>query len=95
VFAVIFTANINQLDAEYFETASYLRDLAINQYNCIKFIACAEGEVEIAISYWHSLEDIQKWQQNAEHLQAQAKGKVQWYSSYSVQVSEVIREYKQ
>ena len=95
MFAVIFTANINKLDAEYFETASFLRDLAINQYNCIKFTSCAEGEQEIAISYWHSLEDIQKWQQNVEHLHAQAKGEDRWYSSYSVQVSEVIREYKQ
>ena len=55
MFAVIFTANINKLDAEYFETASFLRDLAINQYNCIKFTSCAEGEQEIAISYWPRL----------------------------------------
>jgi len=40
------------------------------------------------------LEDIKQWKQRTNHLQAQEKGKREWYKSYEVQVSEVLREYQ-
>jgi len=38
--------------------------------------------------------DIKNWKQHADHLQAQEKGKRDWYESYEVQVGEVLREYQ-
>ena len=73
MYAVIFHAEIAQLDDEYFVTAKQMRELAINEYGCLDFVATTEGAREIAISYWPSLEHIQHWKQNAEHLQAQRK----------------------
>jgi heme-degrading monooxygenase HmoA len=94
MYVVIFTAKLKQLDEYYYETASKLKEAAFDQYNCIKFTSCTEGDLEISTSYWYSLEDIKNWKQHTEHLQAQAKGKQEWYESYEVQVTEVLREYQ-
>ncbi len=93
MYAVIFRAEIAQLDGEYSEMAAKIRDLALQEYGCREFTAVTEGRSEIAISYWDSLEQISAWKQNAEHRIAQQKGRSLWYSSYRVEVVEVVREY--
>ncbi len=93
MYAVIFRAEINNLDSSYTELSSRMRDLAINQYGCNEFVATTEGNYEIAISYWDNLEQIKLWKQDAEHLVAQELGKSKWYSFYKIQIVEVIREY--
>jgi len=93
MYAVIFRAEILELDAEYAAMAKRMRDLAIDQYGCMEFVACTAGNTEIAVSYWESEEQIQRWKQNAEHLVAQEKGRSKWYGSYTVQVAEVVRAY--
>lgn len=95
MFAVIFHAEIAQLDDDYFATAKQMRELAMTQYGCLDFVATTEGEREIAISYWPSLEHIRLWKQNTEHLSAQQQGSARWYKSYKVEVVEVIRSYLQ
>ena len=71
--------------------AERMRDLAINEYGCIEFTACTEGNREIAISYWPSIEHVKACHQNPEHKKAQELGKSRWYESYQVQVTEVLR----
>ena len=93
MYAVIFEAQINQLDESYFTTAARMRELATSEYGCLEFTSVTEGKKEIAISYWQSLEQIQDWKQNKEHLQAQEMGKERWYKSYKVRVLELVREY--
>lgn len=93
MFAVIFRAEIAVLDAEYVAMAEKMRDLALGQYGCVEFTACTEGVHEIAISYWENESQIRAWKENSEHLLAQGKGRSKWYKSYSVQVTEVVREY--
>lgn len=95
MFAVIFHADIAQLDNEYFAMAKQMRELALAQYGCLDFVATTEGDREIAISYWPSLEHIRRWKQNAEHLGAQQRGMTRWYRSYKVEVVEIIRSYQQ
>ena len=90
MYAVIFRAKIKELDAQYLKMAERMRTLAINEYGCIEFTACTEGNDEIAISYWPSLEHIKAWHQNPEHKIAQELGKTKWYDSYQVQVTEVL-----
>jgi len=93
MYAVIFTAEVNEFDSEYLATAEKLRDLAIARYGCVEFSARSEGTNEIAISYWNSLEQIAAWKSDAEHMLAQEKGREKWYKDYRVQVVEVLREY--
>lgn len=93
-YVVIFKARIRTLDEPYFSTAQQLRDKALTHFNCQHFEALTEGEHEIALSYWNTLEDIRAWQQDAQHLVAQQLGKNQWYASFSVEICEVLRRYR-
>jgi heme-degrading monooxygenase HmoA len=94
MYAVIFRAEINEVDEAYFETAARLRARARQEYGCLEFNAVTEGRYEIAVSYWESEEQIRKWKQDSEHLAAQGLGRSKWYKSYSVQVVRVMREYE-
>jgi heme-degrading monooxygenase HmoA len=93
MYAVIFTARIRELDSAYRDTAERMRELATNEYGCTGFTSVTEGDLELAVSYWDSLEQIAAWKQDAEHLSAQSFGREVWYRMYSVQVVEILREY--
>ena len=93
MYAVIFTAEIKQLDAAYSRLAERMRDLATSRYGCREFISVTEGNREIAISYWDSQEQIALWKQDPEHRAAQEAGRKKWYRSYRVQVVQLVREY--
>ena len=93
MYAVIFRAEINELDEAYADMAARMRDLAINKYGCVEFTAVTEGKREIAISYWDDQEQIKAWKQDPEHRKAQKLGRSKWYKSYRVQVVEIIRDY--
>jgi heme-degrading monooxygenase HmoA len=94
MYAVIFRAEINELDAEYSDMTARMRELALNDYGCLEFFSTTDGSVRVAISYWPDLDSIKAWKNNIEHQQAQALGKSRWYRSYQVQVVEVLREYR-
>ena len=91
MYAVIFRAELNELDENYSETAVRMRDRAMNKYGCTEFISVMEGVQEIAISYWETQEQIRQWKQDPEHIAAQKLGRTRWYKSYCVQVVEIIR----
>ena len=95
MYAVIFRAEINELDEKYNSTAKHMRELAISKYGCSEFISTTEGNIEIAISYWETQEQIKEWKKDKEHIKAQNLGKTKWYKSYAVQVVEIIREYNE
>ena len=56
-------------------------------------IDSAREVVGITVSYWESLDAIKNWKQQSEHLQAQLKGRNEWYSWYNVRICKVEREY--
>ncbi|MGK0296915.1 MAG: heme-degrading monooxygenase HmoA [Gammaproteobacteria bacterium] len=93
MYAVIFKAEINEVDQQYFDMVETLRHLAKDQYGCIDITSATEGTNEITISYWNSLDDIKKWKTDDVHQIAQRLGKEKWYTSYKVQIVEIIREY--
>ena len=70
-----------------------MRARAMEQYGCVDFVSVTEGDDEIAISYWRTLEQIQQWKQDEAHLKAQQLGKSRWYQSYRIEVVELVREY--
>ncbi len=93
MYAVIFRAEINELDEAYAEMAARMRDLAINKYGCVEFTAVTQGKQEIAISYWDNQDQLKAWKKDPEHREAQKLGRSKWYKSYRVQVVEVVRDY--
>ncbi|MGI9281805.1 MAG: antibiotic biosynthesis monooxygenase family protein [Endozoicomonas sp.] len=94
MYAVIFRATLKKLDQEYSQLAQRMRELALNEYGCIEFIANSEGDQELAISYWPDKESIRAWKNNPEHLAAQQKGKTLWYQDYQVEIVEVLHKYQ-
>ncbi len=94
MFVVVFRAQARELDEAYAELADRLREKALTDFGCCDFISATTGNTEIALSYWHSEEDIRSWKAYADHAMAQGLGRERWYESYSVQVGEIRREYK-
>ena len=94
MYAVIFTAEIAEIDEQYFSMAKKMRDKAISEYNCIEFTSVCEGGQEIAISYWPDRGSIRLWKEDAEHLVAQNLGIRKWYQSYAVKVVKVEHQYQ-
>jgi heme-degrading monooxygenase HmoA len=93
MFVVVFRATVRSLDDEYSKVAARLRELALNEFECLEFHSVTEGRNEVALSYWESEENIRAWKAHPEHIAAQARGKEFWYESYSVQIANITREY--
>jgi len=93
MYAVIFTAEFLLLDDEYTQTTERMRTLAFENYGCVDFQSLTEGDKEITVSYWKTMNDIRAWKQDKEHLQAQQLGREKWYRDYNVKIVEVLREY--
>lgn len=93
MFVVIFRATVKQLDSRYSTTAARMRELALSEFGCLEFTAVTEGDTEIALSYWPSEAHIKAWKDHPEHRAAQKMGRDLWYSSYSVQIAKISRDY--
>ena len=51
------------------------------------------GGLGITVSYWKDLESIRSWKAHAEHRQAQANGRKEWYGGYFTRVAKVDYDY--
>ena len=92
-FAVIFTSELTQDTAGYQEMAERMEALAKQQPGYLG-IHHARDTLGITISYWQDEAAIAQWKTQIEHLEAQEKGKRQWYKHYNVQVCKVTRAYQ-
>ncbi|WP_291135938.1 antibiotic biosynthesis monooxygenase family protein [Flavobacterium sp. UBA7663] len=92
-YAVIFTSTRTEMEAGYAEMAIKMVELAKAQPGYIG-MESARSEIGITVSYWESLEAIQNWKANMEHVEAQEKGKTTWYKNYKVRIAKVEREYE-
>ncbi|MGG0459698.1 antibiotic biosynthesis monooxygenase family protein [Bacillus mycoides] len=94
-YAAIFTSQRSEHNSERYESMSEnLVELVKTQPGFIRIESARDNEeYGITISYWESLEAIQKWKANTTHQVAQQKGKETWYSQYNVQICKVVRDY--
>ncbi len=92
-YAVIFTSTLHDNHEGYSEMAEKMENLAKQQKGYLGMDS-ARNDVGITISYWESLEAIKTWKQQGEHIQAQLKGRQEWYPWYNVRVCKVEREYE-
>jgi len=91
-YAVIFTSTRTEGENGYSETANRMVELAEQQPGFLG-VESAREELGITVSYWAELESIKLWKANIEHLEAQKKGRSQWYQSFKVRISKVERDY--
>lgn len=93
--AVIFTAQLTGADSEaYEEAAERMVELAAVQpgYLGVESVRDAAG-LEITVSYWESARAATGWKRVGEHLIVQQAARDRWYSSYTIRVATVEREY--
>lgn len=93
-YAVIFTSRLAQKEsAEYGEMAQEMGDLAKKQEGFLG-VESVRGEdgCGITVSYWKTLEAIDRWKNDLRHREAQRRGKTEWYSAFSLRVCTVERD---
>lgn len=93
-YAVIFSSRRTSGDNGYAEMAEQMDALAKTMpgYLGIESARGADG-FGITVSYWESEAAIANWKRDAAHLEAQAKGRAEWYETYTVRVAKVERAY--
>lgn len=91
-YAVIFTSKKSNSTEDYNQTAILMEKLAKNQPGFLG-VNSARSEIGITVSYWKNLEAIKIWKNQQDHIEAQNRGKNEWYSSYSVRIAKVEFEY--
>ncbi len=91
-YAVIFTSTSPSDDPAYDTVAKSMDKLAQQQPGFLH-METAKSELGITVSYWQSLQAIEAWKQASEHVVAQKLGQEKWYSSYTVRICKVERQY--
>jgi heme-degrading monooxygenase HmoA len=91
-YAVIFTSILTEDDHGYSEMADRMMELALQQPGFLG-VESLRQDMGITVSYWSSLEAINHWKQNSEHLVAQEYGRSQWYADFRIRISKVVRDY--
>lgn len=91
-YAVIFTSSRTDGDGGYSQMADKMVELAAKQEGFLG-IESAREEIGITVSYWKDLDSIKNWKNNVDHLEAQEKGKMDWYASFKVRIAKVERDY--
>ncbi|GAB7087469.1 antibiotic biosynthesis monooxygenase family protein [Marinifilum fragile] len=91
-YAVIFSSVREEGDKGYSEMADTMIELAHTQAGFLG-VESARNELGITVSYWESLDAIQKWQEHPAHKIAQKRGKEEWYKKYAVRICRVDSDY--
>ena len=95
--AVIFQSVRRPVDDEgYAEMAERMDALAAQQpgYLGVRSVRDPQTHEGITVSYWRDDASARAWKAVAEHLEAQRRGREEWYAEYDVVVAEVIRSYR-
>jgi heme-degrading monooxygenase HmoA len=91
-YAVIFTSLRTEIEEGYQEMAEEMVRLAALQPGYLGHES-ARDTLGITISYWESLESIQQWKVQSDHLLAQKFGREKWYSAYRTRIAKIERDY--
>ena len=94
--AVIFHSVRRAVDDEgYGEMAERMEMLAGQQpgYLGARSVRDPQTREGITVSYWRDDACARAWKAVVEHLEAQRRGREEWYAEYDVIVAEVIRAY--
>jgi heme-degrading monooxygenase HmoA len=91
-YAVIFSSIRENDDESYNQMVVKMDELAKEQPGFLGF-ETVRDLVGISVSYWKDISSVQQLKGNVDHIEAQIKGKNDWYKSYKVRIAKVEREY--
>ena len=94
-YAVVFSNQHRATDlAGYDATAARMVDLARRQPGFLGVESARSPDgFGITVSYWDSEAAIAAWKAQGEHLDAQQRGRTDWYQRYVIRVAKVERDY--
>jgi heme-degrading monooxygenase HmoA len=90
--AVIFTSLRTEHDHGYNAAAEAMEKLAAEQPGYLG-IESARQDLGITVSYWRDEAAAQAWKENVQHQAIQRRGQQDWYSTYTVRIATVTRQY--
>jgi heme-degrading monooxygenase HmoA len=97
VIVVLFsTVDRPEIDAEEYGRASArMHEIVASIPGFISFNSYVsdDGE-ELLVARFDSLEALEAWRTDPEHLQTQEKGRSSWFKEYWIQASSTVREYR-
>jgi heme-degrading monooxygenase HmoA len=93
-YAVIFSSLRTSGDNGYDAMAERMLELAAQQPGYLGVESARDAGVGITVSYWSSLDAIRAWKANAEHREAQRRGRSEWYSAFRLRIAKVERDYR-
>ena len=89
-YAVVFKSKRTDGDNGYSHTASKVLAEAEKQEGFLGADSVRDADgTGITVSYWASLDSIEKWKANPLHLSAKVKGKELWYQDYTIRICKV------
>lgn len=97
MYAVIFEVEINDGGKEqYLAIASRLKEVLVKMPGFISIerfeSLVKEGKI-LSLSFWESMESIDTWKANLDHMQAQEKGRDSIFKDYRIRVAKVEKDY--
>lgn len=93
-YAVIFSSLRTPGDAGYDEVARRMAELAAASDGYLGADSARGPDgTGLTVSYWRDLESIRAWKNNAEHREAQRRGRTDWYSAFEIRIAKVERAY--
>ncbi len=93
-FAVIFTSQRAEEDADYAAWAARMDELAATMPGFLgqETVRQPDG-MGVSVSYWEDEDAIAAWRAQSDHMEAQRRGRESWYHWYRVRVARIEREY--
>ncbi len=93
-YAVIFTSLRSLNNEGYKEMDELIYQKVVNEKGYIDHESARNDKgFGIHISYWKSLEDIDRWKNHRNHNEAKRLGKHKWYDKYEVKIAKVETKY--
>ncbi|MBT4769047.1 MAG: antibiotic biosynthesis monooxygenase [Rhodospirillaceae bacterium] len=95
-YAVIFSTLLTEDYDGYVETIDEMIALAEQQPGFLGIERARNGKEQgglgISVSYWASLDAINVWRNNADHMAVKGKGRKKWYRAYRLRITKVEKD---
>lgn len=88
-YAVIFCSTKSANLEGYKEMDDQIMELAMKQEGFLGYESAGDLNAGIFISYWETMDSIQKWRDNSEHIFAKKMGIGKWYDRFLSQICKV------
>ncbi len=92
MFSATFMVEIASYDEEFHRLNNRIIEIAESHPGYLGRESWIDGQRNVVILYWKTLDDLREFGMHPDHLRAKARYR-SWYSGYKVVIAQVLREY--